>query len=55
MVRRTINDDVLTMTIEEMNYESILFTANIDLEVKGLPSSATIVRLHLIVIYCSSI
>ncbi|WP_079526890.1 S-layer homology domain-containing protein [Solibacillus isronensis] len=56
-VRKTNNDDVLTMTIEEMNEESILFTANmydesfefssyIDIEVKGLPSSATIVRLH---------
>lgn len=56
-VQKTNNDDVLTMTIEEMNEESILFTANmydesfefssyIDIEVKGLPSSATIVRLH---------
>lgn len=56
-VRKTNNNDVLTMTIEEMNEESILFTANmydesfefssyIDIEVKGLPSSATIVRLH---------
>ncbi|MER2154971.1 MAG: hypothetical protein ABS917_12325 [Solibacillus sp.] len=45
------------MTIEEMDEESILFTANmydesfefssyIDIEVNGLPSSATIARLH---------
>ncbi|MEK5185178.1 S-layer homology domain-containing protein [Solibacillus sp. FSL W7-1324] len=56
-VQNTKNNDVLTLTIEETNEQSILFTASmydesfefssyIDIEVKGLPSSAAIVRLH---------
>lgn len=50
-VQNTKNNDVLTLTIEETNEQSILFTASmydesfefssyIDIEVKGLPSSA---------------
>ena len=55
-VPKTNNNDIVTMTIEEINEDSILFTASmydenfefssyIDIEVKGLPSSITIVRL----------
>lgn len=55
-VPKTNNNDIVTMTIEEINEDSILFTASmydenfefssyIDIEVKGLSSSTTIVRL----------